>query len=199
VLPHGIDQDYFKPSQTERSPETLLFSGKMSFHANIAAVLLLVKEIMPLIWQARPGVRLIIAGSNPPAKIRHLARNRLVEITGYQPDLRPFIEQAQIAVCPLPYAVGIQNKILEAMALGTPIVASSQAAAGLQVRANHDLLIADSPRDFAEAVLHLLADRQLWTKLAMNGQEYIARQHNWQKITQQLNTVYAGVVSALPV
>src|SRR5581483_9351996 len=140
VLPHGIDQDYFRPYNGERDPDTLVFSGKMSFHANVAGVLHLVSQIMPPIWQKRSGVRLIIVGSNPPASVRRLARDPRIEVTGYVADMRSYIGRAKIAVCPLPYAVGIQNKILEAMALGTPVVASSHAAAGLLAKTDQDLL-----------------------------------------------------------
>jgi glycosyltransferase involved in cell wall biosynthesis len=87
--------------------------------------------------------------------------------------------------------VGIQNKILEAMALGTPVVASSQAAAGLQAIAGHDLLVADDSRAFAAAVLRLLDDPHLYAEIAANGNRYIATYHNWEQIIGQLTKVYA--------
>jgi glycosyltransferase involved in cell wall biosynthesis len=195
VLPHGIDLDYFQPSPQERLPETLIFSGKMSFHANIAGVLFLVQQIMPLIWQQRPAVRLIIAGSNPPSSVRRLARRGRIEVTGYVPDLRPFIQSATIAVCPLPYAVGIQNKVLEAMALETPVVASHHAAAGLQAIPGQDLLVASEAQEFADAVLRLLADEHLRAAIGARGRNYITTFHNWEKITQQLYAVYAQSTS----
>jgi glycosyltransferase involved in cell wall biosynthesis len=191
VLPHGVDQEYFRPHSGEREPKTLIFSGKMSFHANVAGVQMLVEHILPRIWARRPDVRLVIAGSNPPAWIRHLARDPRIEITGYLADLRPPLTRAQVAVSPLPYAVGIQNKVLEAMAVGTPVVASSQAAGGLQAIAGEDLLVADEPERFAEAVLRLLGDRALWYRLAERGPAYIAAHHNWQHIVRQLTEVYA--------
>ncbi|MBV9613943.1 MAG: glycosyltransferase [Ktedonobacteraceae bacterium] len=194
VLPHGVDQEYYRPYVGKRHAETLVFSGKMSFHANIAGVLHLVEAIMPLIWQKRPGVRLIIAGSNPPASVRRMAQDARIEVTGYVPDMRPYIEQAQVAVCPLPYAVGIQNKILEAMALGTPVVASSHAAAGLLTTADQNLLIADQPSAFAASVLRLLEDESQWTRLSQKGLEYIATYHNWAQVVKQLTDIYARVV-----
>jgi glycosyltransferase involved in cell wall biosynthesis len=192
VLPHGVDQEYCRPYGGERHAETLVFSGKMSFHANIAGALHLVKDIMPLIWQKRPGVRLIIAGSKPPASIRRLAQDERIEVTGYAADMRPYIEQAQVAVCPLPYAVGIQNKILEAMALGTPVVASSYAAGGLITSTDQHLLIADQPSEFAASVLRLLDDSDQWARLSQHGLEYIATHHNWIHIVEQLTAIYAN-------
>jgi glycosyltransferase involved in cell wall biosynthesis len=195
VIPLGIDQDYFQPYDGERLAETLVFSGKMSFHANIAGVCTLVRYILPLIWQKRPRVRLIIAGHDPPALIRHFAKDPRIEVTGYIADLRPVIAQAQIAVCPLPYAVGIQNKVLEAMALGTPVIASTPAAAGLQAIVGRDLLVADEPRDFATAVLRLLEDRAQWHSLADHGVAYIRAYHHWDAIVQQITTIYAQALN----
>lgn len=191
VIPLGIDQHYFQVSNGERQAETLIFSGKMSFHANIAGVYTLVEHILPLIWQTRPTVRLVIAGGDPPAAVRRLARDPRIEVTGYLADLRSTIAQAQIAVCPLPYAVGMQNKVLEAMALGTPVVASTPVAAGLRAIAGRDLLVADEPTDFATAVLCLLEDRVQWHSLAAHGVAYIRAHHHLDVIIQQLTAVYA--------
>lgn len=194
VVPHGIDQHYFRPYTGARQPGTLIFSGKMSFHANVAGALRLVERILPLIWKHRPDVRLVIAGTNPPGVIRRLTRDWRITVTGYVPDIRPHIAQARIAVSPLPYAVGIQNKILEAMALGTPVIASSSAAVGLQTVAGHDLLVADAPEAFAASVLDLLDNQVLWNELAQNGLNYIATHHNWEKIMRQLMTVYERTI-----
>jgi glycosyltransferase involved in cell wall biosynthesis len=190
VIPLGIDQHYFQVYEGERQAETLIFSGKMSFHANIAGVCSLVEHILPLIWQKRPAVRLIIAGGDPPAAVRRLARDPRIEVTGYLPDLRLAIAQAQIAVCPLPYAVGTQYKVLEAMALGTPVVASTPAAAGLQAIGGRDLLVADEPTDFAAAVLRLLEDQAQWRRLATHGVVYIRTYHHLEAIIHQLTAVY---------
>jgi glycosyltransferase involved in cell wall biosynthesis len=196
VIPLGIDQHYFQAYNGKRQAETLIFSGKMSFHANVAGVCSLAKYILPLIWQKRPAVRLVIAGCDPPASVRRLARDPRIEVTGYLPDMRSAIAQAQIAVCPLPYAVGIQYKVLEAMALGTPVVASTPAAAGLQAIAGRDLLVADEPADFAAAVLRLLEDQVQWHSLATHGVTYISTYHHWDAIMQQLTAVYAQALDA---
>ncbi len=190
VLPHGIDQSYIQPFSEQRGPDTLIFSGKMSFHANIAAVQLLIDRIMPIIWQQRPQVRLIIAGSSPGARIRKLARDARIEVTGYVPDLRSYISQSQIAVCPLPYAVGIQNKVLEAMASGTPVVATSYAAGGIDAKLGTELLVADQPEDFAQAVIGLLTNHEQWSTLSKNGLDYIQKNHNWEAITPRLLSIY---------
>ncbi|MFZ0429137.1 MAG: glycosyltransferase, partial [Acidobacteriota bacterium] len=140
VLPNGVDLDYFSPDSTPRDPETLVFSGKMSYHANVTAAHFLLNEIMPKVWRSRPGVRVLIAGKNPPKSLRTLAadfnskgigangsassRQPRVEVTGEVPDLRPSLRRSTISVVPIVYGAGIQNKVLEAMACGTPVVAS---------------------------------------------------------------------------
>ena len=195
VLPHGIDQAYFYRYGGERSPATLVFSGKMSFHANVAGVQTFVERILPLIWQRRPEVQLIIAGSAPPKAVRRLAQDPRIVVTGYVPDLRPYIAQAAVAISPLPYAVGIQNKILEAMAMGTPVVASPGAAAGLEVVNEQDLLIADGPEAFAASVLRLLDDQTLWQRLSEQGLAYITLHHDWEHIGAQLVEVYTRAIA----
>lgn len=195
ALPHGVDQEYYQYYQGERQPETLIFSGKMSFHANVAGALHLAKTIMPLIWRERPQVRLVIAGSKPPASIRALAQDSRIEVTGYVSDLRPSIREARVAVCPLPYAVGIQNKVLEAMALGTPVVASSHAAAGLEAVPEQDMLVADEPELFARAVLRLLDDQVLYQTVSHNGYTYIENYHNWNHIINELTAIYTQVIT----
>lgn len=190
VLPNGVDRSYFAAYCGPRQAETLVFSGKMSYHANVAAALYLVEHILPRIWRKRPSVRLVLAGCDPPRILRRLAHNPRIELTGYVPDLRPYIAQAQVAVCPLPYAVGIQNKVLEAMALGTPVVASPCAIAGLQAVAGRDLLVADHPDAFAAAVLHLLDSQPLRQGLVSCGLDYVATNHNWESLIQKLTAVY---------
>ena len=194
VIPHGIDREYFQPYTGAREPETLVFSGKMSFHANVAGIMHLVDKIMPLIWQQRPHVQLVLAGSKPPDSIRKLARDPRIKVTGYVADLRPYIARAQVALSPLPYAVGIQNKVLEAMALGTPVVASSHASAGLQVEDGKDICIADEPEVFAATVLRLLADRAMWDTISRGGVDYVTTHHNWETILEQLATLYTQAI-----
>lgn len=194
VLPNGIDQSYFHPYDGPRQPGRLVFSGTMNFHANIAALFTLVEEIMPRIWEQRPDARLSIVGSNPSARIRRLAHDPRITVTGFVSDMRSYIAEAQVAVSPLPYATGIQNKILEAMALGTPVVTSSSSSAGLQAIPDRDLLVADNPQAFAASVLKLMDDQILWKRLSESGQAYISNYHNWDTIVEQLSSVYYRVI-----
>jgi sugar transferase (PEP-CTERM/EpsH1 system associated) len=194
VLPNGVDLEYFAFVNGDRASETLVFSGKMSYHANIAAVSHLAQEVMPLIWARRPGVKLEIVGKKPSQEICALARDDRVRVTGFVPDLRPYLARATVSVSPIQYSVGIQNKVLEAMATGTPVVASSQACSALRVRGGTHLLVADDPATFAERVLRLLDDVALRRELAINGRSYVEERHDWRAIANNLENIYAEVM-----
>ncbi|MDY7040503.1 MAG: glycosyltransferase [Chloroflexota bacterium] len=121
VLTNGVDLDYFSPLDVPRDPESLVFSGKMSYHANVAAALYLAREVMPLVWARRTMATLTLVGQNPPSVIRALTSDTRIVVTGYVPDMRPYLARAAVSVSPIRYGVGVQNKVLEAMAMSTPV------------------------------------------------------------------------------
>lgn len=194
VLPNGVDLDYFRPRQYPRRPLNLVFSGKMSYHANVAAALYLRQHIMPLIWEHRPEVTLTIVGSKPPKAIRDLANDPRVEVTGYVDDMRTYVGGAEVMLCPMVYSVGIQNKVLEAMALGTPVVVAAQAAEALGARAGSDVLLAGSAQEFATSVLRLLDDADLRATLSRNGRAYVEQKHDWEVAATRLVEIYRQAI-----
>lgn len=195
VVANGVDLDYFAPQPVARHAETLVFSGKMSYHANVAAALFLGREIMPLVWAQRPTVRLVIAGSAPTREVQALAADARITVTGYVDDLRPYIAQAGVAVAPLRYGVGIQNKVLEAMALATPVVAASQVARALQATPGSDLLLAQEAEEYAQAILALLDDPAQRAQLGAAGRRYVERFHNWDSAAAHLEQIYSAAGS----
>ncbi len=196
VLPNGVDQAYFAPSTDVRDAATLVLSGKMSYHANVTAALHLVNDIMPHVWQHRPEVRVWIVGKDPTAEVRALASHGTpgqrgqVVITGTVPDIRPYLHRATLAVAPVPYGAGIQNKVLEAMACGTPTIASLQAASGLNVQPDEDLVVAEGPHAFAEQILALLNDLTRRTRIGVAGREYVEQHHSWEAAAGRLEQTY---------
>lgn len=132
-------------------------------------------------------------GKNPPQAICALAKDERVHVTGFVPDLRPYWARATVSVSPMQYSVGIQNKVLEAMATGTPVVASSQVCSALKVRDGTHLLVADDPTTFAERVLRLLDDVTLRREIAINGRDYVEERHDWRAIAGDLENIYAEV------
>lgn len=190
VLPNGVDLTYFAPQEPPRQPDRVIFTGKMSYHANVAAALYLGREIMPRVWQQRPDVRLQIVGKDPVPAVRALADDPRVVVTGYVPDMRPFLAGAAVSATPIRYGVGIQNKVLEAMAMGTPVVTMPQARTALLAREGEHLLIGESADDFAAQVVRLLNDRELAAQIGAAGRRYVEAHHDWNHLAARLEEVY---------
>lgn len=193
VIPNGVDLDYFSPQHIERAPATILFSGKMSYHANVAAAQYLLDKVVPRVREHVPQVRVVIAGKDPPAGL--LARQSpTVEITGTTADLRPYLARATVACAPILYGAGIQNKILEAMAMGTATVTTSQALEGLDAEPERDLLIADDAESLSTALTRILQDPALRRAFEQNGRRYVETHHQWALSISQLERVYTQAI-----
>lgn len=198
VLSNGVDHGYFRPNaEIVREPDTLIFSGKMSYHANIAMVMYLVTEIMPIVWKHRPTVKLVVVGKDPSVEIKKLAEDPRIQVTGTVEDIRPFLWKATLAVAPLVYGAGVQNKILEAMAVGIPVVTTSKAIQSLAVTAGLEVLIGDTPEDFSAAVLRILEDPEARCAVGESGQTHVQKYHDWNEIARKLAQIYSDL--AFPV
>ena len=194
VLPNGVDLDYFKPRDISRDPATLVFTGKMSYHANVAAAVDLANQVMPLVWQRLPEAKLVMAGKDPPAELVALAADPRLTVTGTVPDLRPYLAQASVAVAPMRYGVGIQNKVLEAMAMATPVITTPQTITALQTRTEQDILVADTPQAMAQLVVNVLTNDALRHRVGQAGRQYVETHHDWQVIVAKLARVYREVL-----
>ena len=195
VLPNGVDLNYFRPApNVERDEETIVVSGKMSYHANVTMVLFLVREIMPLVWARRPAVKLTIVGKDPPQELLAVQEQPGVRVTGTVPDIRPYLQQATISVSPIQYGAGIQNKVLEAMACKTPVIATSPAVSALAAQPGRDLLVADDAASFAQAILALLNDRLRREEVGAAGYQYVISHHDWDKIAGRLAELYRTAI-----
>jgi glycosyltransferase involved in cell wall biosynthesis len=193
VVPNGVDLEYFRPIAGPREPATLVFSGKMSYHANVSAALYFAREILPLVRAARPEVRLSIVGSNPPRAVQALASDPAVSVTGHVPDMRPYLGSATIALCPITVKVGIQNKLLEAMAMGIPVVSTNVGAQGLAAVPGRDLLVAANPHEFADHICRVLADDELAERLGRAGRHFVERHHRWETATRALEVYMEAI------
>jgi len=191
VLPNGVDLDYFCPDTTvSRDPATLVVSGKMSYHANVTMVVNLVREVMPLVWEKRPDVKLEIVGKDPARNILAMAEHPQIIVTGTVDDIRPYLQRATVSVAPVTYGAGIQNKVLEAMACGTPVVATPQAASALTAVDGRDLLVGNELSQIADLILKLINDSMLCKTIGENGYRYVTHQHNWSVIAEDLESYY---------
>jgi glycosyltransferase involved in cell wall biosynthesis len=195
VVSNGVDQNFFYPNpQIQRDVETLVFSGKMSYHANISMAKHLVADIMPRIWKTRPNVCLYIVGKDPSSEVKEFEKNPLIQVTGTVDDIRPFLWRATVSVVPLLYGAGIQNKILEAMATRTPVVTNFKALSALQVQAGKELLAAHNADEFSQAVVRLIEDRHLQNQVGDAGARYVRANHNWSSISSGLVEIYQQTV-----
>lgn len=200
IVGNGVDLEHFTFRDPRARPaDRIVFSGKMSYHANVTAALHLVNDIMPHVWAQRPAVQVWLVGKDPVAEVRRLAEtapalpgseDRRVVVTGGVPSMPEYIQGATIAVAPLLYGAGIQNKALEAMACGTPVVATAQATGALRVSTGQELLVADGAEAFADAVLKLLGDDELRTRLGAAGRRYVETHHSWDTAAQLLEAAY---------
>jgi polysaccharide biosynthesis protein PslH len=195
VVNNGVDLDYFFPDEAvQRAEDTLVVSGKLSYHANINMVFFLVNQIMPHVWRERPETKLIIVGKDPPREITGLGEKPGITVTGTVKDIRPYLRMAAIAVAPITYGAGIQNKVLEAMACGTPVISTSMAVSALAVLPGQDVLVRDEPQEYAREVLNLLENRDKRQELGAAGRRFVEDHHNWDTIISELEVIYNKVI-----
>jgi glycosyltransferase involved in cell wall biosynthesis len=197
VVPNGVDLEHFSYCGPQhRHANRIVFTGKMSYHANVTAGLHLVNEIMPAVWAQQPDAEVWLVGKDPAPELRALAEkhtdSRRVVVTGEVPAMQDYIQGAAIAVAPLLYGAGIQNKVLEAMACGAPVVASPQASQSLTARPDQDLIVADSPERFATAIINLLHAPEQRAELGHAGRQFVERHHSWDSAVQHLETIYSN-------
>jgi polysaccharide biosynthesis protein PslH len=190
VIPNGVDTSYFSPLRySSDSATTIVFTGRMDYFPNIDGVCYFVHEILPLIREKMPNIEFRIIGSNPSRKVRDLAKKPGISVTGHVPDVRPYVHDAAVMVAPVRIARGTQNKILESMSMGIPVVATPQAAKGVQAVPGKHLLVAQEPAVFAQYVVELLTNRSLRRSLAGAARQQIEKMHLWPVSMRVLDDV----------
>jgi sugar transferase (PEP-CTERM/EpsH1 system associated) len=189
VVPNGVDLDFFTNTQKEYDPRSLTFLGRMDYYPNIDAVAYFSQDILPLIQKEIPDVQFTIVGSNPVGRVKKLAKLSAVRVTGAVPDVRPYLQKAAVSVVPLRIANGIQNKVLESMAMKVPVVASSCAFQGVNASEGQDLLVDDSTEGFANKVISLLKNPSLRQQMAEAGRKRIESCHSWQACLRILDNL----------
>jgi glycosyltransferase involved in cell wall biosynthesis len=195
TVSNGVDSDYFRPGPDLSDGRTLVFLGNMRYHANVNSICYFVREAMPLLWRQSPRCRLVIVGTDPVAEVRALARDARITVTGYVKDVRPYLSRATVGVCPIVYGAGVQNKALEFMASGLPVVVSPQVCSGLKAEPGQDLIVAEEPGEWVGALMRLLASPRERRRLSTAGRAYVVRHHSWEKATLQLEQAYDEVIS----
>jgi polysaccharide biosynthesis protein PslH len=191
----GVDTEYFSASPQQRSG--LVFVGSMDWMPNADGIRWFAAEVFPRIRAARPDTILTVVGREPGAALRQLATGDSgIRVTGTVPDVRPYLERAAVSVVPLRIGGGTRLKIYEAMAMGSPVVATTIGAEGLPVRHGEHLLIADDPAAQAAAVIELLQDPERAQRLAGNALRFVRQHCSWDGVTEQFLSQCLGTEAA---
>jgi polysaccharide biosynthesis protein PslH len=193
LVGNGVDLDYFRSRGVPKRPGSIVFTGVMDYFPNIDAVVWFCDKVLPIVQRQIPAAGLTICGSRPAAAVRHLAKRRGVTVTGRVPDTRPYLDGAEVFVAPLRMARGIQNKLLEALAMGLPCVASKAAATGTVVANGEGILAADNPEEFAEHVMRLLRDSAFRAAMAGKARATAEANYRWDGQMARLDRVIETV------
>ena len=191
-FPNGVDSDYFAPQGADYDPNLICFVGRMDYFPNQQCMFAFCREVLPRLQASLPELKLQIVGAQPSTAIRALARLPGVTVTGSVPDVRPFVRRSALSVVPLLIARGTQNKILESMALGVPVIASTQAAGGVDAIADEHLLVADTPAEVCRRVLEVVSDPRLRGRLAEAGRARMLSNHSWPQSMRRLEKLLEG-------
>jgi glycosyltransferase involved in cell wall biosynthesis len=199
VVANGVNVDYFTPGAAPPEQAHLVMVSGMNWFPNRDMVLYFVEQIWPALAAARPDVKLTIVGASPPEEVTALsARDARVAVTGWVDDVRPFMERAQVYLCPMRDGGGTRLKILDALAMGKAIVATSMALEGIDVVPERDVLVADDPARFVAQVVRLVDEPGLAARLGASGREFAVREFSWPVIGAKMERTFRGLASAGP-
>lgn len=187
IVPNGVDTTNLRPDESATpQPYSLIYTGAVTYNANYDAVAYFIREILPLVRERIPQAHLTVTGGTGSVDISDLAKQPGVTFSGYLPSVAAAIQNSWALVTPLRVGGGTRLKILEAMALGTPVISTSKGVEGLDVTADENVLLADTPQAFADAVCRLFQDETLRTRLAASGRSLVETKYDWAIMGQQL-------------
>ena len=194
-FPNGVDSQYFAPAGTPYDPDALVFVGRMDYFPNVECMQRFCADVLPRVRSVRSATTLTIVGADPTRDARRLGRLPGVTVTGTVQDVRPYLHRAAAMVAPLNIARGTQNKILEGMAAGVPVVTSRLAAGGVDALADEHFLVADTPDDHARAIVRVLNDPAERQRLALAGRARMLSHHDWGRSMQRLDGIIERCVA----
>ena len=189
ILPNGVDLRAFVPSAAPPESGTLVFTGTMDYLPNLDGIGWFLDEVFPLVLRSLPDATLFVVGKNPPPSLQRRA-SRNVVVTGMVDDVRPWISRAMACIVPLRSGGGTRLKVLEAFAMGKPVVSTTIGCEGIDVVEGQEALLADTPSAFADAVVRVLADARLRSGLASAGRQLASDSYGWQAIGARLLAYY---------
>lgn len=197
-FPNGVDSDFFAPTDGQYSARKVTFVGRMDYFPNQQAVTFFCEAVLPLLKNRVPGVEFWIVGAEPPTEIRRLADIDAVSVTGTVPDVRDYVRDSALTVAPLSIARGTQNKILESMAMGVPVVSSEVAARGVDAVPGEHILTAGSAEEYADRIALLLTDAGRRRALAEASRDRVLTNHSWNASMERLDGIIDEVLRSRP-
>jgi polysaccharide biosynthesis protein PslH len=197
VIPNGVDTEFFDLSDKKDNLEdSLVFTGSMDWMPNDDGITYFCKEILPLIWEKKNTVKLCVVGKSPSQAVKSLASyDKRVNVTGRVEDVRPYIQSSSIFIVPLRIGGGTRLKILEAMSMRKAVVSTTIGAEGIE-HSPANIALADTPQDFAQAVVNLLNDPLRIIELGEEGRRLVCEKYDWPIVGQKLNDIYNEVICA---
>ena len=195
-FPNGVDAQFFCPGEEAYEADTISFIGRMDYYPNQECMQRFCDQVWPRLLAKRPGMKLLIVGADPSPEMRRLGERPGVTVTGSVPDVRPYVRRSALMVAPLAIARGTQNKILEAMAMGVPVVTSTIAAGGVDAVPGEHLLVADTPEALAAAIERVCDDRAERQRLAEAGRQRVLSHHAWSHSMKRLDGIIQRCVDS---
>ncbi len=194
VVTNGVDTDYFKRPQTERARHTAVFVGATHYFPNEDGVLFFIKDIFPEIRRKIPDFHFTIVGGNPPPSILEYVSDN-VTVTGFVDDVRPYMWEGSVFVVPLRMGGGTRFKVVEALAAGTPVVSTSLGAEGIPVTDEREVFLADTPEDFAKAVIRALNEPSKADEMINSGLSFVREHFDWKVVGKTMENALISLLT----
>lgn len=188
ILSNGVDTDFFAPSKSIKKHK-LLFNGNMSYAPNVDCAKYIVNEILPRLKQKGINIKLLISGANPLNQIKELANENII-ISGWMDDIRDAYNSSEIFIAPMQIGTGLQNKLLEAMAMGLPCITTDLANNALKAKNRNEILIGNTPEEIVNCVELLINNQELYCELAANARKFVVQNYNWEVVSNPLKNVF---------
>lgn len=191
--PSRWPKDSSKVERRDEQGNSLLFRGLMDKPVNIDAALFFIRSIFPIVKKKVKDIKLYIVGPKPPSVIKKYDNGKDIFVTGFVQDIRKYIKETNLAICPVRIASGTRFKILQSWSMGRPVVSTTIGAEGLLYEKDKNIAIADNPKEFAKQIINLLKNKKLYVTLAKKGRETIVREYSFKVIGQKLEEVIQNV------